>query len=756
MRDITLAETIYILFTTRAFATGIPTVLAGSPVVSAYENEGLTQITAGITLGVDHDGVVGLNLLTIVATGANGYEAGKDYGLVITVGTVGGVSVVGEAVGEFTIGRSAAATDLANGTDGLGAIKAETALIVEDTGTTIPALLPAALVGGRIDANVGAVSGDAGAADNLEAMYDGTGYVDPTGPAARAQVDGLTGASGGSVNIQATEDNTGGAIIDGVTFVGSVQGATTFANTEAEDGVLHDIDDVGDDIDIVYGFAVGGGRVATGVIFAGFVQGNSDEMKIKAYDHVGADWEIIGTIPGQNSTGNVAIEVPLLLKHTGTGAELGNVYIRIETDSTTPSNLSVDLLLVSAVSIGQSVGYAAGAVWIDTASGVAGVEPFVNGVADNPVDLLASAKTLAASVGLSDFHVINGSSLTLAEGTVNESYFGDHWSLDLGSQVCSGIHVEGASVTGIGTAASEMEFARCDIGTVSVQLAHFHGCTFDGTVTITATGDYHVVNGQSGVAGSGVPVFDLGAAIGATTLEFRRWSGGVSLLNVKAGDVVSIDMVSGGTVTVNGTGGSVNIRGIFEGVTDDSGGSVTIVQTAGINMPKINTEADTALSDYAGPTKAEMDSAHGLLATAANLILVDTVVDAIKAVTDLLPDGGALSDLATILADTNELQGDDVPGLIAALNNLSAAAVNAEMVDALSVDTYAEPGQETPAATASLATKLGYLFKGQRNRSTQTDSEYALYNDDAVTVDQKATFSDDTVTADRGELESGP
>jgi len=106
MRDVVLADTIYMMFTTRAFATGIPTVLAGTPVVSAYENDSATQITAGITLGVSHDSVVGMNLLTIVATGANGYEADKDYNLVITTGTVGGVSVVGEVVGQFSIQRA--------------------------------------------------------------------------------------------------------------------------------------------------------------------------------------------------------------------------------------------------------------------------------------------------------------------------------------------------------------------------------------------------------------------------------------------------------------------------------------------------------------------------------------------------------------------------------------------------------------------------------------------------------------------------
>lgn len=138
----------------------------------------------------------------------------------------------------------------------------------------------------------------------------------------------------------------------------------------------------------------------------------------------------------------------------------------------------------------------------------------------------------------------------------------------------------------------------------------------------------------------------------------------------------------------------------------------------------VNAEVDTALSDYDAPTKAEMDTAHDLLATEAkqdimdaivdaikivtdNLpnsgalndlatILADTgelqadwtdggrldlLVDAIKAVTDLLPDGGLLSDLATILSDTNELQTDDVPGLIAALNDPTVTAIADQVWD---------------------------------------------------------------------------
>lgn len=75
----------------------------------------------------------------------------------------------------------------------------------------------------------------------------------------------------------------------------------------------------------------------------------------------------------------------------------------------------------------------------------------------------------------------------------------------------------------------------------------------------------------------------------------------------------------------------------------DSGLALTTQEKA-----DVNTEADTALTDYDAPTKAEMDVGHGLLATEAKQDIIDTVVDAIKAATDLLPDAGALNDLNTL------------------------------------------------------------------------------------------------------------
>jgi hypothetical protein len=122
MRDITLGITFYHDFTTRAFATGIPGTLAGSPVISVLEENNATPITAGISLSVDRGTVTGLNEATVVATSGNGFAAGKSYSLFISTGTVGGVSVVGEVVGQFTVGQSAAAVISAALTSVLGAL----------------------------------------------------------------------------------------------------------------------------------------------------------------------------------------------------------------------------------------------------------------------------------------------------------------------------------------------------------------------------------------------------------------------------------------------------------------------------------------------------------------------------------------------------------------------------------------------------------------------------------------------------------
>lgn len=239
-RDRTVGDTFFIAFTTRAFATGIPTVLAGTPVVSAYEDASTTQITAGITLGVSHDGVVGLNMLTLVATGGNGYESGKDYNLVITTGTVGGVSVVGEVVGQFSLNLSAAAVDLANGTDGLGAIKGDTAEIgTAGAGLTNINLPDQTMdITGNLSGSVGSVTGAVGSVTGAVGSVTGSvgsvaGNVDGSTASVTGAVGSVTGAVGsvtgsvGSVagNVDGSTASVTGAVGSVTGAVGSVTGA---------------------------------------------------------------------------------------------------------------------------------------------------------------------------------------------------------------------------------------------------------------------------------------------------------------------------------------------------------------------------------------------------------------------------------------------------------------------------------------------------------------------------------------------------
>ena len=618
--DYTVADTLYFLFTTRKFTTGSPFVLAGTPVISAYENESLTQITAGITLGVDHDSVAGLNLITVVASGANGFESGKDYHLVITTGTVDSVSVVGEVVGRFTLQRSAAAVDLANGTDGLGAIKTDTAAILVDTGTTLDARIPALLVGGRMDSSVGAM-----AANVITAAATAADFTTEIETNIRADIAGIGTAGGAAINTDATTDNASGGI-SGVTAATTKVGTqtNTYTSTSNVNLTYHSIAHSGNAIDWVYQFLTGGGTSVVDARWTGYIDGSNDTVTFYAWNHVGGAWESLGTQAGQAGTTNVVKNLTLYARHRGTSAaELGKVYIRIACTAQTSPTLYTDQLYVSYAVTSRSVGYALGAVWIDTTSGVAGTESFYNGVADNPVLTLADALTIATANLLRKFEVANGSTITLASATANKVFNGHEWNLALGGQnIASSMFID-ANVSGTGTG-SDAEFETCEISTATVAPSFYHGCGFSSTFTVGSAGNYFFYDCHSSVAGTNTPTFDLGAAVGATNMSFRRWSGGATFNNIAAGDVISMDCVSGGTITLNGADGNVQVRGMCN-IVDNRTGAPTLGTTN--NMDARFDSLDTSIAAILVDTGTTLDG---------KIDTIDTVVDAIKAKTDSL------------------------------------------------------------------------------------------------------------------------
>lgn len=416
-----------------------------------------------------------------------------------------------------------------------------------------------------------------------------SGYVGSctlTPLATSSQVDNIASGSGGAINFGANGDNASSPI-EGISSVGTATG--TFANTEAEDGTVLSITDVGNDIDWILEYSVGGGRSATSVDIVTNVNGNADQMNLKVYDFVGSTWDTIGTLLGTGGSAFSSQSVQLLTKHTGTGADLGKVYIRFDTTTTTPALLEIDKCLVSAVNLSQSVGYSDGRIWIDTNNGTAGTETFVNGTADNPVDSLADALTLSASLGLEAFHIASGSSITLATGVDDYNFMGNNWSLAFGGQAITGSFISGATVSGTFTG-STGQLEDCIINAITGSGLTMRRCFFnDVTITNNGTSDWYLNDCRSRVAGTGSATFDFGAGVGPTNVGLRAYSGGIEIENFGDTGVDRMSIEGNGQVTLNANcdGGTLAIRGNFNlvdnsGNVDISSSVPTITQIGGV------------------------------------------------------------------------------------------------------------------------------------------------------------------------------
>lgn len=131
--------------------------------------------------------------------------------------------------------------------------------------------------------------------------------------------------------------------------------------------------------------------------------------------------------------------------------------------------------------------------------------------------------------------------------------------------------------------------------------------------------------------------------------------------------------------------------------------------------------------------------------------------------------GVVLTDTCTTLTGHTAQTGDSYARIGATGSGLTSLASQASVdtidnfldtevaaILALLDDPRGEPGQGAPPVNPDLATKIDYLYKAWRNRSTQTATTYSLYADNGTTVDQKATVSDDGTTYVKGEIATGP
>jgi hypothetical protein len=541
--------TLNLKFTTRQ-TTGAPFTLGGTPVVSVYKANGLVQTTAGITLTVDFDAVTGLNNVLIDLSADAFYAVGNDYQVVITTGTVNGVSVVGEVVGEFS---------------------------VQNRSSSLNATALAA----------------------LEDQFDGTGLTGDSYPSTQVQVGNLATGSAAISTVAESDLVTTGTEVN------------TYAVTDEIDGVYHEVTDVAGAMDLYYQFDVGGNGVASTCQMTGRLTSANDTIGVYAYNWGGTSWDQIGSLVGTGGTADGVELFSLLTRHTGIAANLGKVRIRgFAASGLTSSTLYIDQAIVSYAVVAQSVGYANGAVWVDTVSGTAGTESYVNGVADNPSLTLADASTIASNLSLHKYELSTDSSITFVSAHANHVFIGKGYSIALGGQAATGSHIIGASVSGTATTGGdEIHFSDCELGACTLGASHFHNCGLTGTITLSQAATYTLQTCHSEVAGSGSPILDFGAAVGNTALNMRRYSGGIEIQNMGqlGTDTMSIEGNGALTINANCTGGTIAIRGDFK-VTDNSGAVTLVYDDSSQNLVDVKTKTDQMVFTKANELDANTKS----------------------------------------------------------------------------------------------------------------------------------------------------
>lgn len=86
---------------------------------------------------------------------------------------------------------------------------------------------------------------------------------------------------------------------------------------------------------------------------------------------------------------------------------------------------------------------------------------------------------------------------------------------------------------------------------------------------------------------------------------------------------------------------------------------------------------------------------------------------------------------------------------------ISAATVNAQVVDVLKTDTTAEPSQGAPPATPTMEEMQAYIYFKMRNKGETTSTEDAMFASDGTTKIMKSTIGDNGTTFTKATYVSG-
>lgn len=268
----------------------------------------------------------------------------------------------------------------------------------------------------------------------------------------------------------------------------------------------------------------------------------------------------------------------------------------------------------------------------------------------------------------------------------------------------------------------------------------YSGAMFDTTIaTLSTQTSFTLTSGPAeddALNGRYAIIHDVASAVQCSTVLISDYTGGTK----------TVTLAAGATFTAAATD------------------NISIMDLAPLQPTTLGNKLDVSSGGEAGVDWANVGSPTTANALTGTTIATTQKVDLETIKTQSVTCAGGVTVPAATLASTTNI----TAGTMTTTTNLTnaptagdltatmKASVNAEVLDVINVDTFAEIGQETPAATQTIRKMLAYLYKGWRNKKTSTGSTVSLFNDDAATVDQKYTKSDDGTTAVIGEVTTGP
>jgi hypothetical protein len=293
---------------------------------------------------------------------------------------------------------------------------------------------------------------------------------------------------------------------------------------------------------------------------------------------------------------------------------------------------------------------------------------------------------------------------------------------------------------------------------VSIDGGAFADCVSEAT-EIGTSGLYYLDLTAGEMNGDAVIIRIQTSTSGAKTTPIIMYPEELGDVRVDVG-MISGDSVAADNLEAAADGTGFNLGGgsiVAASVTGNVSGSVASIATGGITAASIAADAigaselaadaaaeiATAVRTELGTELARIDVASSTRASQTSVTTIDDFLD---------------TEIAQILSDVGTLVSRLTAGRATALDNLDAtissratpAQVNAEVVDAINVDTYGEPSA-APVATVSLVAKINWLFALARNKITQTSALQTLRNDADSANISTASVSDDGTTFTRGE-----